>query len=70
MRVMRERAGLTQEQLAELVGCRQPAISAWENGTRVPAARRGRVAGAIGVDPARLEQPWDEFLLDGGGAAL
>lgn len=31
--------GLTQAQLAEIVGCRQVDISLWENGVRQPSAK-------------------------------
>ena len=33
-------AGLTQAQLAQLVGCSQKDISRWENGARNPSAAR------------------------------
>jgi predicted nucleotidyltransferase len=37
IRQSRSRAGLTQHQLAELTGVRQPNIAAYENGQRVPS---------------------------------
>lgn len=36
MKDCREKAGLTQERLAEAVGLSQETISQYENGTRVP----------------------------------
>ena len=36
---MRLAKGLTQAQLAEIVGCRQVDISLWENGVRQPSAK-------------------------------
>ena len=35
----RQQAGLTQSQLAALVGATQKQISAWENGTNEPSIR-------------------------------
>ena len=46
----REAKGLTQAQLATLVGVTQPAVAQWENGDGYPEARRvGRLAVAIDV---------------------
>jgi predicted nucleotidyltransferase/DNA-binding XRE family transcriptional regulator len=39
IRQARTRAGLTQHQLAELSGVRQPNVAAYENGQRVPSPR-------------------------------
>lgn len=36
MRELREQAGLTQGQLAEMVGCTWEAVSRWERGAREP----------------------------------
>lgn len=36
VRVLRERMGLTQAELAERVGTRQQTISEWETGARAP----------------------------------
>jgi transcriptional regulator with XRE-family HTH domain len=36
IQVYRERAGLTQEMLAEKLGVTQPAVSNWESGDRKP----------------------------------
>lgn len=35
-RAIREQAGWSQDQLAEMVGCARSAITQWENGTRTP----------------------------------
>ena len=36
MREARDRAGLTQTELAKLVGVKQPTVAAWEKGTNEP----------------------------------
>ncbi len=55
IRVFRKRAGLTQEQLAERMGVRQPHVSRWEQG-RVEPTRNNleRVADALGMLPWEL----------------
>lgn len=48
-------AGLTQAQLAQLVGCSQKDISRWENGAHNPsAARVVSLAKALGVSVSQL----------------
>lgn len=50
LREHRTRAGLTQEQLAELVGTRRPNVVAWESGRRVPQADTlAAIASVLGV---------------------
>ena len=47
----RAHAGLTQDQLAELVGTSQPAVARWEGGRQVPSVRTlVRIAAAAGLD--------------------
>lgn len=36
LRQLREKAGLTQAQLAKILGCSPPRISEWERGVRTP----------------------------------
>lgn len=63
----RKRAGLTQGQLADLVGYSQRAISDIENGnTQVLAVVLYRIAKAMAVDPVELcllAWPTDERML-------
>lgn len=52
---MRLRAGLSQRQLADLIGIAQPNISAYESGRLTPSpATLARVAKATGVRPSAL----------------
>lgn len=68
MRVLRERAGLTQEALGDAVGCGQPRIQVWETQQQdIPGGWLTIIAAHLGVDPAQLLRPWDDYLLDGGG---
>jgi len=47
----RLRAGLTQQQLADMVGVSQQAITQWESGQAMPRARRrNSAADVLGVD--------------------
>lgn len=55
LHVRRTAAGLTQRQLAELSGVKQPLIAAIEGGTRVPSeAARTALEGALRVRPSAL----------------
>jgi len=66
MRILRERKGMTQEELADLLKCRQPAVSAWESlSYPVSDTLRAAIAKILDVDPAWLLRPWDEFVLAG-----
>ncbi len=38
-RLLRERAGLTQEELARVVGVKRPTVCRWESGARNPRGR-------------------------------
>lgn len=40
IRRLRKRAGVTQEELAHIVGASTPAVSAWENGQTTPRLRK------------------------------
>ena len=52
---LRKEAGLTQGQLAELVGVTASAVKAWENGRRVPSQRcLGALHQALGMTPADI----------------
>lgn len=47
----RTRAGLTQQQLADMVGVSQQAITQWESGQALPRnRRRNAVADVLGID--------------------
>jgi transcriptional regulator with XRE-family HTH domain len=51
LRELREQAGLTQQQVADAVGCTWEAVSRWERGTREPGwSQVLALAGALGVD--------------------
>lgn len=55
VRVRREALGLTQRELAELAGVKQPLISAIESGRRVAsAATRAALNAALAVRPSQL----------------
>lgn len=50
IRERREALGMTQTQLAELLGVHQPAVSAIEKGTSAPRdVTKFRIAGALGM---------------------
>lgn len=53
---LRKEAGLSQRQLADLVGVSKAAVSCWETGVRgVPAGNNlVRLAEALGLDPAEV----------------
>ncbi len=55
-RLVREEAGLTQEELASVLGVSAPAISRWEAGTRHPR-RAVAAAYAEALDRLRREAP-------------
>jgi transcriptional regulator with XRE-family HTH domain len=51
MHVKRRRLGLTQAELARIIGVTQPRISAWENRTAdIPEKRRDEIADALDAD--------------------
>lgn len=52
--MLRERAGMTQEQLAATSGLRRTEISAHENGKRAGASVLSRLAAGLGVTVAEL----------------
>lgn len=56
IRAARQQAGISQEQLARLVGVRQGAVSMWERGRTEPSG--WRMAGLLGA------LPWLGDLLD------
>lgn len=57
MFLARRRLGLTQQEVADLIGVTQPRISAWENRTvEIPRARRPQLAEALGIEPATIDQ--------------
>jgi transcriptional regulator with XRE-family HTH domain len=55
---LRKRKGLTQGQLAEIVGVEQPTIQRWEKGKREPSFNQlFSIAAALDVDPSSLLDP-------------
>lgn len=77
--VIRQRAGLTQMDLAIAVGCSQTHISHWEKDMDIPAAKAETILAVIrshsreavpaGLKPEDLARPWDDVLLEKAGAA-
>lgn len=58
VRALRERLGLTQEQLAEKIGAHAPYISALENGKKTPWVKNlAPLAEALETTPDRLLRP-------------
>lgn len=49
-RLLRERAGLTQKELAEALGVSRPAVSRWESGRRTPRSSEARDRYRIALD--------------------
>lgn len=55
LREIRERLGLTQDDVAALAGCKRASISHWECGRQVPSLRMiPRLAAALQVPEALL----------------
>lgn len=53
LRELREKSGLTQEDLAEMVGVSRPTITQWETGWSVPKLKRlYDLADALACDPS------------------
>ena len=49
LKILRERAGLTQRQLAERLGIQQPAVARWEAGrVRIPINRLEEIIAELG----------------------
>lgn len=58
LRELREAAGLTQQQLAERVGCRWLAVSRWERGEREPGwGQVNALCEALGVSCEEFRRP-------------
>jgi transcriptional regulator with XRE-family HTH domain len=56
----RRRAGLTQAQLADLLGRQVSTVARWEAGSVIPSAGLlGHIAAKIGCDPGDLYSPDD-----------
>jgi len=55
IRLRRQALGLTQKELAELVGASESAVLAWEKGRYFPARRQGRVEAVLGISLAGEE---------------
>lgn len=52
IKLFRQRAGLTQQELADLVGVEQPHISRWEYAHhRISDLYLGKIAAALNVEP-------------------
>ena len=63
IRVLRERLGLSQGELAEMLGCSREALNRWERGKRAPGKEaREDLAVAFGVKVETLNRrirEWD-----------
>ena len=63
MKIARERAGMTQRDLAQRLDVAQPNVSRWEDGLkRIPAQRRAEIGAMLGVDGNRLADEADVRL--------
>src|SRR5436309_13666713 len=63
LRSLRERAGMSQTQLAEKVGVSQGNVATWERNAAVPPADMvARLAAALGATSAKLTQPSGLFI--------
>jgi transcriptional regulator with XRE-family HTH domain len=62
-RLLRLNAGLTQDDVAEIVGVVRPAVTRWESGARTPVGRPALAYAEL------LERLAREVLDDGGPAA-
>ena len=59
MRFLRKQMEMTQRELAERIGVRQPNVSYWEtNKEAVPLGRRVALARILGCAPDALQVPW------------
>lgn len=54
LKLMRDGAGLSQEQLADQLGVSRMTVIRWEQAEVLPKGRLGEVAELLGVDPAAL----------------
>jgi transcriptional regulator with XRE-family HTH domain len=59
IRELRQSKGLTQQELADLVGKKRPMISEWENGQGLTAKNLRLIADALGVSPSDIGDAWD-----------
>jgi transcriptional regulator with XRE-family HTH domain len=64
-RTARERAHLTQEQVADALGVNWRQIQRYDSGASVPRASRiPQLAGILGVEPTYLEEPQTQPLME------
>ncbi|WP_369199053.1 helix-turn-helix domain-containing protein [Streptomyces djakartensis] len=64
LRHLRRRRGLTQSQLAAILGCSRGAVSTWETTGRLPRPNRlQQLACALGVPVSELVEEGDSFPL-------
>lgn len=78
MAALRERAGLTQTELALAVEVSQTSVSHWEQGQAIPPTKaasvlavlraKDRAAVPSGLKPTDLSRPWDEVVLERASA--
>lgn len=55
LKAIRERTGLTQEEVADEMGLTKATISKWENDTPIPDKRIPKLAAALRMSPAELQ---------------
>lgn len=61
LREMRKARGMTQLELARLMGAEQTTVSYWESGKNAPVRKRwGQLAAALGVSLEELERALTE----------
>lgn len=63
IKYFREVSGMTQQELADRIGVKFPAISKYENGTvdNLPLERVELIAKALGVTPGQITG-WEEYI--------
>lgn len=59
IRELRRSKGLTQQELADIVGKKRPMISEWENGQGLTVKNLQLIAHALGVLPSDIGDAWD-----------
>lgn len=77
--VLRQRAGLTQMDLALAVGCSQTHISHWEKDMGIPPVKAEAILAVLrshsrdsvlaGIRPIDLSRAWDDVLLERAAVA-
>lgn len=70
LRHARLRNGLTQTELAERIGLRQPSIAQWENGAPIPDDRLKQLVRILGQFTGKYRHEEEVYLPSGGPSTL